>query len=396
MHDSKHFLVVSQVYPYPLHDGARMDIFFRLKALFELGHCVTLIAFYNPVQGKPSKSPLNQYCKEIYALPFLRRKLSKVFQFRPYSIASKENWQQLDLIINSLKMSSFDAVIAESHHVLTAASRVRKNLNIPKLYLRSHNDEPRFMKSVSQSSELFSLKWLFYRLESMKYSYFLPTLMETISPNAVWHISLDECQEQKKTDSNRKHCFLPAGIDVHAIRKWKGADKKNVLFAGALFSPNNYHGLLWYLNEVHPSLVKMVEGYNLLIAGSTFGVKKNKLARLLNVEGVTFYDTPEEMEPIYDMARVFINPMLFGAGVKLKTLDAIIRGLPVVTTSIGNEGTGLSSGKEVFVADTPDGFIKSLTLLLNDEEKCEELSRSAADFVNQNYDQKRSLESLIY
>ena len=53
MNPKKNILIVSQVYPYPLHDGGRFDVYYRIKALFEMGYHVTLVGFYNPALPKP-------------------------------------------------------------------------------------------------------------------------------------------------------------------------------------------------------------------------------------------------------------------------------------------------------------------------------------------------------
>lgn len=375
-----------------------MDVFYRIRSLFALGYDVLLVSFYNPTQSFPDTSVLEQYCKKIFSIPYARRNLKKFFSWKPYSIATREVWDALDEVFEQLNREQFtiDAVIAESHHVITVAERAKNCLNIPRVFLRSHNHEPKFMWGVALSSNFFSLERFFFLAEAFKYTLYLPNLMKRLDGSAsIWHISFDECRKAKKRYPLHDHQFLPAGIDLSKLKLRNVCLSKKVLFTGALFSPNNIHGINWYLKKVHPLMIANDKDYQLIIAGNTSGARREDLQKLTEYKRVSLYDTPENMDPIYDEAHVFINPMRLGAGVKLKTLDAAIRGVPVVTTATGNEGTGLVHEKEVLVADSPEAFSRSLCQLLESKEKCTELSRNAHQFLNNHYHQESSLEKLM-
>jgi hypothetical protein len=79
---------------------------------------------------------------------------------------------------------------------------------------------------------------------------------------------------------------------------------------------------------------------------------------------VVFVDI-EDPTPLYNSCAVFVNPMRAGAGVKLKSIHAIERCIPVVSTSIGNEGSGFRDPEHLKIADTAEGFIDAVTELLN-------------------------------
>jgi len=395
----QHILVVSQVYPYPLHDGGRFDIYNRLKALDELGYTTTLIAFYNPALAAPELEPLKTFCKTIYTLPYLRRKLSKIFHFKPYSIASRENDAAIQTIVEKLAEKNIDFVfiLAESHHVLTVARQLKRRFAIPKLYLRSHNNEPRFILSVAQASPRFSLMQVFFLIEAVKYRLYENVLMKKFDAgDEILHISHDEWERGKTKYPTISHRFLPAGIDLSTQQPFRPSEKKNVLFAGALFSPNNLQGLAWYLRHVHPLVAKKILHYRLIIAGNTRGANPKEIEEIFNADTrITFYDTPKDLLPIYKESQLFINPMRYGAGVKLKTLDAMLKGLPVVATSIGNEGTGLTPNKHILVADQPADFEAAVCTLLLDQDARQKIVAHSQSFLKANYDQEKSLKKIV-
>lgn len=394
---NKKILVISQVYPYPLHDGGRFDVYYRLKALFELDYNVTLVAFYNPALAEPELDPLLSFCSKTIPIPYLRRQWSKILHWKPYSIASRENTKLIMEAIESIQGDVFQAVMAESHHVLTVARQFQEGLDIPRLYLRSHNNEARFMLSLAQTSPKFSVRQFFFFAEACKYACYLPILMRSMqSKDRIFHISHDECEKGKRGYPHINQSFLPAAIDSTQMTPNRESLKKNVLFAGALFSPNNLQGLQWYLNKIHPHLVKEMPDYQLLIAGNTKGADPKAIDRLVGgLLAIKFYDTPPDMSPVYEEAQVFINPMQYGAGVKLKTVDALLKGLPVVTTTIGNEGTGFQNEQDLLIADDPNQFRKAVLQLLNNAPRRQAMVERAQLFLKDHYDQKKALGSLL-
>lgn len=122
-----------------------------------------------------------------------------------------------------------------------------------------------------------------------------------------------------------------------------------VLFTGALDRADNARGIAWFLDSMWPSIVEAVPAARLVVAGANpqpplvRAVEKAKNAELTGFV--------ESLDPWYSQARVFIAPLQTGAGVKFKTLDAMLRGVPVVSTSVGAEGI---AAEELFAAITDD------------------------------------------
>ena len=114
-----------------------------------------------------------------------------------------------------------------------------------------------------------------------------------------------------------------------------------MLFIGTLAFANNSSAVEWYVSKVHKLLCDVV-GYNFVVAGNTVGESAEVLKRMVSpYPNITLIENPKEIGSLYGSAAVFVNPVPRGAGLKMKTIDAIQAGLPVVTTSTGVEGTGL-------------------------------------------------------
>jgi glycosyltransferase involved in cell wall biosynthesis len=105
----------------------------------------------------------------------------------------------------------------------------------------------------------------------------------------------------------------------------------------------------------------------------------------LNLAGIVFTGYLPDLGPLYEQARIFVAPLRFGAGIKGKVLEAIMCGLPVVTTTIGAEGIGLRDGENILVDDDPTAFAASVARLHSDERLWETIRRNGRHHVEANF-----------
>lgn len=141
--------------------------------------------------------------------------------------------------------------------------------------------------------------------------------------------------------------------------------EKALLFIGTLTWEANIDGLLWFFDHVWPRLKAVHEDLKFHIVG------KNPDPRLIEKtrgeDGITFAGFIEDLEPWYVRSRVFVIPLRFGSGIKVKLLNAFYRGIPVVTTPIGTEGLDVTHGEELFSSHDPETQVKSILTLLEDQ-----------------------------
>ena len=172
-------------------------------------------------------------------------------------------------------------------------------------------------------------------------------------------------------------------------------DGREALFIGSLTIPLNVEGLEWYVEHVHPRLSE-IPGYSFTVAGRTGGAPSVALSRIIRrYPNISLYSDPGELNDLYKRAAVFVNPVLRGAGIKLKTINALQAGVPVVSTSIGMEGTGLIDGTHLLVADTSDNFVNSVATLLRDRSLAGRLVGSAQSFLAETYESRRNISKSL-
>jgi len=156
-----------------------------------------------------------------------------------------------------------------------------------------------------------------------------------------------------------------------------------LLYVGSLDWEANRDGLLWFLKEVWPLVAAKHVGIQCIIIGRNPGSEiALEVSRLAGVELLGFVD---DLEPYYAQARVFIAPLRFGSGIKVKVINALCRGLPVVTTSVGAEGLHVESGHEMFIADSPVEMAKDIDALLANEHKWTMMRDAARKLAKREY-----------
>lgn len=169
----------------------------------------------------------------------------------------------------------------------------------------------------------------------------------------------------------------------------RGAD---MLFVAGFGHPPNEDAAVWFASAILPLVLARVPGARLRIVGSN----PTKTVRALagpRVE-VAADVSDAELEAAYVGARVAVVPLRFGAGVKLKVVDALRRGVPLVTTPTGAQGlAGVADAARV--ADSPDGFAAMVCDLLTDDAAWSDCSLRQAAYAKARFSREAYRRSLL-
>jgi len=139
-----------------------------------------------------------------------------------------------------------------------------------------------------------------------------------------------------------------------------------------------------------------LEGYAFQVAGRTAGKPIPQLKQLVHQhKHVLLEEDPVVLDGLYQNAAVFVNPVICGAGVKIKLVQALEAGMPVVSTSMGMEGTGFKPSIHLLVADTPQDFATCVRRLILDRTLAQSLVRNAQAFLAERYDMKANMRETL-
>jgi polysaccharide biosynthesis protein PslH len=378
-------LFVANDFPYPLNHGAAIDMWSHIQTLKNLGFRIDVVATVKSMPPDQDIQALKAEVDQVFIVQ-RRRGLKSAATSLPFQIKSRAALRTVAL------SNEYKVVVMVAEHVCSILQN--PNLRAQKRILRLHNDEVRYFQELSKSSKNI-LRKAFYQSEAAKFRVLSPKIMSKC--DALWFISeYERKQHVKKHPADRKKAFfVPPHVDPNVMRH-QPLEGCRVLFIGTLALANNSSAVEWYVSHVHQLLCDVI-GYNFVVAGNTVGESADVLKRIVApYRNITLIENPKQIESFYSSAAVFVNPVLRGAGLKMKTIDAIQAGLPVVTTSTGVEGTGLTHQRHLLVADTPKEFAECIRNIFNNRRMARELVTAAQKFVAGEFDQERIIkESLL-
>jgi glycosyltransferase involved in cell wall biosynthesis len=167
------------------------------------------------------------------------------------------------------------------------------------------------------------------------------------------------------------------------------AERARALFVGGFRHGPNIDGMRWFLRSIWPVFHTAVPDGGLSVAG-----QDPERLGAASEAGVAILGHVPDLRPLYAAARVSVAPLRHGAGVKGKIVESLAHGVPVVTTSIGAEGMGLTEGTDVLVADDAEDFASLMVALWRDEALWTRLSETGRAFVSRAYGRRRALVAL--
>lgn len=162
------------------------------------------------------------------------------------------------------------------------------------------------------------------------------------------------------------------------------ANRKDILFIGGFNHKPNVDAVLWFAKEVWPTVSSALKGTKFIIVGSLVPEEVANLAS--DNIWVRGYITDEELNQLYDSVKIVAIPLRYGGGVKGKTVEAMSKGLPIVTTSFGIEGLE-NINMVLHAADEANEFASQLITLYNNDRELADLSEKELNYAKTHFSQ---------
>jgi glycosyltransferase involved in cell wall biosynthesis len=381
-------LYVCHDFPFPPMNGGLVDMWNRIRAFHRFGAQVDVIA---TVKEFPNTEDLRTVQNQVRNLRIIKRKsfLSALLRWKPLLVAVREELGLLQID------EEYDLLVMQTEFV----TEILKNRTATwqKSIIRVENDEYSFQIKAARAQRSLVRKLIYFWEAIRIKSHAIASFQDA---DMLWFISHDDLMGYKKRTQSDVHIsavFMPSAVDL-TVRNRPSLNGQQVLFVGNLSSVFNKAAVEWYILNIHPRLAD-IEGYKFVVAGSSLGKDCHWLESLAshhsNIDVVIDAD---DLSSFYNESALFVNPMQSGAGVKLKTIEAGVRGLPILSTPVGAEGTGLIQNEHFILAHDAGEFCSGVRKLLGDKALAAGMVERCQMFLLENYDQKnvlkRALDSL--
>jgi polysaccharide biosynthesis protein PslH len=371
---------VSFWYPYPADNGAKMRALAMIRALAR-EHRVDLVVLGAEDRAADHPEPLRQLCRSIttIAVPVFfpqgggdwRGLLNAI----PRSLVNTYEPSVTALLARRIAAQECDIVICgerAAYYGLKVAHSVAVFVD--------DLDPSRYADAIRDAGGVRSR--LRATLTDWKYRRFMRTIDRACAGLLV--ASEREARLLRAiTAHDARIAVVPNGVTLTAPGDLPARDAHRLVYSGSPTYAPNRDAVSFFAADILPRVRARVPGAWLAVTGDTESVSLDDLA---TAPGVTFTGWLPDIRAYVAASRVCVVPLRQGGGTRLKILEAMALGTPVVATTKGAEGLDLTSGEDLLIADDPDAFADATSRLLTDDALHARIAARAKETVATRYD----------
>jgi polysaccharide biosynthesis protein PslH len=365
-------LMVSPVPTDPITAGNRARVSTLLTLLTRLGHDVTFAYVpYEPADHDAMRNRLGERLRVLRsdAPPFptfsgrVKRKLARVLRLRSAHLWDVDEWFDDRLLPQAAalqKLEQFDSVLIEY------------------VFLSKLVDAfPERTRTIIDTQDLMGNRHKLYVKAGVPPAWFAtPPRQEIKALNrADAVIAIQQHEEQYLKSKTSADVFCVGHIGALDLQPMPDPGGTRILFVGS-DNPINLHALQWFTDSVLPDIRRKIPTCQLALAGPIS-------CQRTWPDGTLILGTPSDLGPAYAGATLVINPVLFGTGLAIKTVEALTYGRPLVATPAGLRGLGLEFACAVSVAESPQEFAEKVIELLKSPKARTRLTQNATSVLRQ-------------
>ncbi|MBP6624499.1 MAG: glycosyltransferase [Chitinophagaceae bacterium] len=365
--------------PYPLRDGGSIAMNQTLEAYLEQGCEVSLLAM-NTSRHWVEESSLPPIYQQLtnFRTVYVKTNINPLSAFfnlftdKSYNVERFVNKEFEKELIVMLGEESYDFIQFESIYTAPYLKIVRKQTDVA-CFCRVHNIEFLIWQRLSEHETSF-LKRKYLELLTNRLKSFEEDILKQF--NLLLPISQKEEAYLTQTKSNSCY-YLPFGVEENNDQINPNIDKQSIYHIGSMDWAPNVEGIHWFLDKVWPLVHEKLPHIHVYLAGKNMPASIHTIENLhINVVG--------EIDDVMKFSlekNIMIVPLLSGAGIRIKILEAMALGKTIVTTQIGAEGIGATHHENILIADTPEEFVACLHDCFTHPEKSAQLGKKAQEFV---------------
>jgi glycosyltransferase involved in cell wall biosynthesis len=350
-------LIISPFLPYPPRDGGKLKMYNSIKSLTD-EYDIILLSFIENIEDEKYSAYLKTFCKDVVMVlrkpTLLPQKEEAYIPEIVKAFYSQEFKEKLDEIIKRYKID-----ILQTEYTFMAYYTRGIN-NIPKLLIEHDTSLFSLLSSYEKPLENGYLDRFIDWLKKMRFHKDAYRRFDKIIV-----FTEEEKIRVKSLVSGVDISVIPMGLDLLSYNFFKRESQPlDIIFMGYMGHYPNIDGILYFCNKIFPLIQAELPEVSLHIIGSG---TNERLSGLSGRRNIFLVGEVENVYPFLAKSKVFIAPLRLGGGIKVKILEAMAMGLPVVATSAAARGLKINTEEDIVIADNPKKFAKAVISLMKDE-----------------------------
>jgi sugar transferase (PEP-CTERM/EpsH1 system associated) len=376
---------------WPLTSGNRLRDYYLARELAKRAS-VTFVEMCHPGE-QPSSPPSDCTFEEIISLKkglgYTPGKIVRGLAGpTPMTVLNYFQTESASQLVDLLSRRRFDTVQVEGAHLSAYLPIIQASPSRPAILVDWHNIESELMWRYSQNTSFWPKRIVARRTAAL-----LQRSEMKLLERCRMHTVVSEREREKllgRCPSTHVN-VIPNGVDTNFFsasqisemrRNTQSAvPKPSILFVGSMDYHANIDGVTWFTREIWPEIAEKHPELEFVIVGR----HPPGAVRALASERIRVTGTVEDVRPFYASAMAVVVPLRVGSGTRLKILEAMAAGVPVVSTRLGAEGIDATPNIHLLLADNRAEMVAAIHQMTNSPMRSR-LVLAARDFVVNRYD----------
>ena len=380
-------LLLTQVLPYPPDSGPKVKTYHVLKYLTEQ-HDVTLVSFVRESDKPEYIQHLEMLCQRVITVPMKRAKFrdlgylgQSIVSGQPWMIVRDERPEMRRVLTDLAAGESFDVVHADQLNMAQYAlalpfTDARKVLDL-------HNALWMLYKRLSETSTASDPTKYILKRDWRLLKRYEGEMCRTF--DAVTAVTDDDRILLQEAGAPDNITVIPIAVDTQKQQFLnRNPSGPHIVHIGTMYWPPNIDGINWFLEDIYPLIKLHLPDVRCTLIGSRppESILRHSTAdRTITVTGYV-----EDPLPFLEDSGMMIVPLRAGGGMRVKILNALAQGLPMVSTTIGCEGIRVEHERDILIADQAQDFADACVRLLTDYDLNQRLSKAGRATAEHYYD----------
>jgi polysaccharide biosynthesis protein PslH len=388
-------LVISNKPPYPPKDGGAIATFNLAKGMADQYHFVHILAM-NTTKHHVQLSDLHTFNNLRFSLveidtriKLLATILNFLFSSKPYNAQRFISDTFLEKLEPILATGDHNIVQLEGPYLGFCIPMIRR-VSKAKIVLRAHNIEHEIWERTANYEKNKLKKKYLNNLAKRLKKYELNIFKQV---DYILPITGRDMEQIKKIGIDKPGMVVPVGLDTTKYNYKTKANSNSIFYIGALDWIPNQEGLMWFIDNVWPLVLRHEPLAIFHVAGRN--APEWVVKKLALVKNLLYHGEIEDSQTFMQQFEIMVVPLFSGSGMRVKIIEGLVLGKIIVSSSIGAEGIEVTDWENIMIADNAETFASKICILLKDSDQKEKISKKAHDFVLQNYNNNVISKKLI-
>ena len=324
---------------------------------------------------------------------FLELLQNLLFSSLPYALVKYRSALFEREIVSQCQDEEFDLIICDFLSPAVNFLRLTERINVPTV-LFQHNVEAQIWKRLAAGKTNPIARW-YFGLQFRRMARWEKRLSE-IFDGVIMVSPEDTAMARSEYGLDNVLGDVPTGVDADYFQPRSAAERtgeKTIGFLGSMDWMPNVEAVHWFVGEIFAPVKERVKGAKYLVIGRRPPAAIRAYAEA--DEQIEVTGTVDDVRPYLERCDLLTVPLLSGGGTRIKIMEALAAGLPVVSTTIGAEGLGLVDGEHLLIADSSQDFAEAVVRLAGDGDLQERLREQGRALVLAEFSWKRATDVFV-